>query len=66
MNAVLQNLHMKGHLAKNTGRIQLLLPKGCFILIFYSIWTFTINFNTQVLYYLVFKFSSKEFHPGES
>ena len=61
MNAVLQNLHMKDHLAKNTGRIQLLLPKGCFILIFYSVWTFNINFNTQVLYDRVFKFSSKEF-----
>lgn len=57
---------MQDHLAKNTGRIQLLLPKGCFILIFYSVWTFNINFNTQVLYDRVFKFSLKEFQPGES
>lgn len=66
MNTVLQNLHMKDHLAKNTGRIQLLLPTGCFILIFYSIWTFNINFNIQVLCDRVFKFCSKEFQPGDS
>lgn len=28
---------------------------------FYSIWTFNINFNTQVLYDPVFKISSMEF-----